>query len=241
MPSVQRGSVVKKNGGWQARWYDETDTRQSKAGFATKTAGREWLDDKVKEVAALRRGDPTIVRRQTIPTYNELCDEYLAQHHGQANTLRGLKLWLASSRRKWGTMRIDRITADVALWRRTQPERSAWHYHRGLKQVLGYAVRTKLLDENVAEHVPNPQPRVREVQVFDLAEIEAIAAELAPMFRAIPMFAAFTGLRPEEWIPLERNDVDRRAMTVRVRRVYTDGVLKDTGKTAGSLRYHVPP
>jgi integrase len=102
--------------------------------------------------------------------------------------------------------------------------------------VLAYGIRTEVLAKNSATLVPNPQPRVREVQVFTLAELSAIAEELIPQFRPIPMFAAFTGLRPEEWIPLERGDVDRHRQVVHVRRVYTDGVLKDTGKTAGSLR-----
>jgi integrase len=41
------------------------------------------------------------------------------------------------------------------------------------------------------------------------AEIESISAELSPRYRALPVFAAATGLRPEEWAALERRDVDR--------------------------------
>ena len=40
------------------RWVDENGARRSRSGFPTKTAAREWLDDQVKEVAALRRGEP---------------------------------------------------------------------------------------------------------------------------------------------------------------------------------------
>ena len=221
VPSLQRGSVVKRGKTWGVRWYDDEASRRFRGGFDTKSAAREWIDNKVDEVAALRRGDPLIVRRLEIPTFDELADEYLAQHPGQANTLRGLRLWLAPARKKWGAMRVDRITvAEVALWRRTLPERSAWHYSRALRQTLAYAVRTKLLDENVATAVPNPQPRVREVQAFQTpAEVEQVAAELPAIFQAIPVFAAWTGLRPEEWIALERGDVDRRARLVHVRRV----------------------
>jgi integrase len=47
--------------------------------------------------------------------------------------------------------------------------------------VLHYAVRAKLLDENVACVVPNPEPKRREVQAFaSLADLAAVADELAP-------------------------------------------------------------
>ena len=55
----------------------------------------------------------------------------------------------------------------------------------------------------------NPQPAPRAVRAFTVAEVEAIAAELSPMYRALPAFAAATGLRPEEWQALERRDIDR--------------------------------
>jgi integrase len=60
-------------------------------------------------------------------------------------------------------------------------------------------------------------------------EIEAIAEELGPRFGPIATFAAGTGLRPEEWIALERRDVDRASSVVTVERVYSQGLLKQCG------------
>lgn len=55
-------------------------------------------------------------------------------------------------------------------------------------------------------------------------------------FAPLPVFVGLTGLRPEEWLALERGDVDRAAGVVHVRRVYRDGNAKLYGKQSRSLR-----
>ena len=62
-------------------------------------------------------------------------------------------------------------------------------------------------------------------------EVEAIADELGERYRAIPIFAVGTGLRPEEWIALTRSDVDREARLIRVCKRYTDGQIEQGTKT----------
>jgi integrase len=128
----------------------------------------------------------------------------------------------------------------VALWwsclRKALPTRSAFGIHKALRQVLHYAVRAKLIDENPAAHVPNPEPKRTEVQTFSLGELEIVAAGLSPAFHAVPVFAALTGLRPCEWMALERRDVDRQAGIVTVRQTVVEGKVKPYGKTDRSLR-----
>jgi integrase len=63
-----------------------------------------------------------------------------------------------------------------------------------------------------------------------------ISAELDPRFAAVPLFAVDTGLRPEEWLALERRDVDREAGVITVERVYTQRRLKPCGKTSRQRR-----
>jgi integrase len=129
----------------------------------------------------------------------------------EANTLQALsdRLKLAtagipvkprSSERKHGLgeIRVDRLDArTIGAWRKRLPEGSAWHAHKALRQVLAYAVRTKLLAENVAKLVPNPEPKRREAEVFgSWEELERLAEELPPERRSLPILVAGTGLRP---------------------------------------------
>jgi integrase len=245
MPSTQRGSVIKRGNRWQARWYDENGKRKSQGGFETKTAAREWVDGKTDEVLALRRGDLPTLRRRDMPTLGELVEEFLAQHNAEASTLASLKKRLRyategpslDGQGGWSDLRIDRLEQHtIGTWRKRLPARSAYGIHKSLRQALHYAVRVKLLEENPAALVANPEPKRAEVETFTLAELAVVADELLPAFRAIPVFAGLTGLRPCELFGLERRDVDRQAGVVHVRREYVDGEVKLYGKTGRSLR-----
>ena len=192
--SRQRGNLRKRGKAWASRWYDENGARRERGGFATKTEAGEWLDTKLETVTALRHGDIAVVRRQTMPTLQELVDEYVEQHNAEANTIRNLKARLEyatdgpalDGTGGFASVRIDRLTVpELGAWRKRLPERSAYAITKGLRQVLGYAVRVKLLDENVAKLVPNPEPKRREVQSFGAMEdVEAVGAELGPLLRA---------------------------------------------------------
>ena len=103
--------------------------------------------------------------------------------------------------------------------------------------MLAYAVRAKLTSENVAKLVPNPEPKRREAATFGTwEELERLADELAPERRSLPILVAGTGLRPEEWLALERRDIDTKAGVLHVRRVYTDGRVREYGKQSRSIR-----
>jgi integrase len=56
------------------------------------------------------------------------------------------------------------------------------------------------------------------------------------MYAPIPVFAAATGLRPEDWAALERRDVDRRGRVLNVLRTISGGVISELGKTEGARR-----
>src|SRR5439155_25320444 len=77
-----------------------------------------------------------------------------------------------------------------------------------------------------------------------LREADTLAVELHsaedgrwhPPYGPMIRFAAATGMRPEEWCAIERQDIDRKAGVVRVTRTHVEGRTKQYGKTSGSVR-----
>jgi integrase len=245
MPADQRGQVYATARGFGIRWYDDQGVRRRRSGFASRSEARRWYDDVERKRIRGELVSPTPL------TLAELVDEYLEQHVAETNTIRTLRdrLKLATDgipvkpraterEHGLGSIRVDRLDVrTVGAWRRRLPDGSAWHAHKALRQVLACAVRAKLVAENVAKAVPNPETKRRAVPVFgSWGELDRLGDELDPTRRSLPMVVAGTGLRPEEWLALERGDVDLRTGVLHVQRVYTDGRVKEYGKQDRSLR-----
>jgi integrase len=132
---------------------------------------------------------------------------------------------------------VDLRPEQVCAWRASLPEGSRVAAPQALRQVLNRAVAWELIDFNPAKRgVDNPKPRSQEKHPFESwAEIEAVAAQLGPVYGPMVVFAAATGLRPVELFALEQRDVDLAAGVVYVRRAFAYGRLKKT-KTRRSLR-----
>jgi len=98
-------------------------------------------------------------------------------------------------------------------------------------------VRWRYIGRNpVAESGRNPQPRPKELQPFEPEQVDTLAEELSPRYGALVVVAAETGLRPEEWIALERRDLDRAGRAVHVLRKFANGRLSPYPKTERSRR-----
>jgi integrase len=125
----------------------------------------------------------------------------------------------------------------VAAWRIALSPGYRFDATQALRQVLARAVVWGMIDVNPAKlGVDNPSPRHREQRPFESwAELAGVAANLAPRYRPMVIFAAATGLRPAEWLALEWRDLDLEARVVFVHRSFTKGRLK-CPKTEASRR-----
>jgi integrase len=132
---------------------------------------------------------------------------------------------------------LERMAAEVAAWQAKLPARSRYGIVQALRQCLEAAVRWGDLDRNPAKLAgANPPPPPRGVQTFTLEEVDTLAIELGKVYGPMIRFAAATGMRPEEWCALERQDVDRHARVARVVRTHVEGRTKQYGKTSASVR-----
>ena len=237
---VQQGQVLELNAGrvdgrtlWAYRYRagGRTAKRIQRGGFASEQDAR----------AALERALETLRRRQgsgRMLTLAELVEQYLAQHEASSVTLEKLRWLLTHAVAAFGERRLDELEPhEIAAWRMTIRPGYRFEATQALRQVLQRAVVWGLLDINPAKlGVENPQRRSTEKRPFESwDDVEAVAARLRGGLGPMVIFAAATGLRPGEWVALERRDIDRDARVAYVRRSFGKGRLKCT-KTEASVR-----
>jgi integrase len=196
--------------------------RVQRGGFALEADAREALE---RELERLRR-EARIARRLTL---DELVETYLAQHDVQPVTNEKLRYLLSKATAVFGERRIGELTPqEIAEWRMRLSPGYRFEATQALRQVLQRAVAWGMIDVNPAKvGVDNPTRRRREQHPFESwPELEAIASAIGPRYGPMILFAAATGLRPAEWIALEKRDVDRDERVVYVRRSFTKRELK---------------
>jgi integrase len=235
MAAEARGSIYTTSTGYGIRWL-ENGRRRFESGFATKRDARQWFEDEVRPRLRGRR------RASSTMTLHEFVDAWLRAHAAdvEPGTITTLRYRLAHALGVFGDVELaelERQALEVAAWRAGLPERLRYPATSALRQALEAAIRWELITENPAKKAGrNPQPKAREVRPLSAAELELVTSELGSRDSALVVFAAETGLRPCEWLALERRDVDRDAGVVLVEREHVAGVTKPYGKTAASRR-----
>ena len=236
---VQQGQVFKlktRSAGGRPVWayryrlQGRGSQRIQVGGFPTRTDAQRALD---KALDRLRPGG-----RAATLTLAEFVNEYLQAHPGQPVTVSKLRWLLGKAIAALGDVRLVELTPEqVCSWRMTIPEGHRYEATQALRQVLNRAVAWELLDSNPAKRgVPNPRRRSLEKRPFDSwQQVEAVAAQLGPVYGPMVVFAAATGLRPAELFALEHRDLDFREGLVNVRRAYANGRVKHV-KTRRSMR-----
>jgi integrase len=237
MPATQTGQAYRLDAGrWGLRFYDEAGRRRRVSPFPTKSAALKHYRDVIEPRL---RGEPEPLPELTLA---ELVDVYLQRHAAtrSGRTITTLRERLRHATSVYGAVplhELERMSGDLADWQAGLPERYRYGLMQALRQALGAAVRWGYMTRNPAALAgPNPQPPPRTPDPFTLDEVDAIAAELGPVYGPLVRFAAATGLRPQEWAGLERRDVDRTARIVSVRRTVADGDVRDLAKTDASRR-----
>jgi integrase len=174
-------------------------------------------------------------------TFDEACEWLLDTHDGDRNTIKRLQLSVKRARDTFGTTPVDELTyGGLAEWRKTLLKdglspTTVHGYTQAVKQALNSCVRRGLIGESPALHLKNPLPSAGQISPFErMDEVYAVAAELPAAYQALPVFGCRTGLRPEEWLALERTDI--RNGQVYVNKRYVDGMLKQGTKNGDAER-----
>jgi integrase len=176
-------------------------------------------------------------------TLSEFAGAWLDAHGAsvEASTITTLRFRLAHALDEFGDRRLEELDyaatrLELEAWRARLPESLRYPATRALKQALRAAVERRLLDHDPSAFLRNPQPKAREIEPITADHLALLGEELCPFDRALVTFAWATGLRPCEWLALERRDVDRPAGVVHVEREHVEGETRLYGKTVASRR-----
>jgi hypothetical protein len=193
MPPTQRGQAYKLGKGrWGLRWYDAGGVRRRKSPFPSRSVALDHYRDIIEPQL---RGEPVPVPELTLA---ELVELYLERHAANARprTIATLRERLRHATAVFGNVplrELERMAGDIAAWRARQPERVRHDRTRALSQCLGAAARCGHMNVNpVPLAGRNPQPPPRPIRAYSRAELDAIAAELAPAYAPLPVLS----LRP---------------------------------------------
>ena len=237
--AVQRGEVKRKaNGLYAIRYYDAAGHRRQETIGKRKDDAVAVLDERLRQA---RLGDLYQTRKQV--TLSELVDLFMNQYQRPLQTRMRMQTELNRATTAFGKVPVRQLdSAEIAQWISRLPVAQTTRNQtiRSLRQVLRQGMGWGYLSSNPASaarvHVPTGHRA--EVKPFESwEEVDAVADAIGGRYGPLVIFAAATGLRPEEWSALEWRDVDFAGRSLSVRRTYTRvGGFSELGKTQAARR-----
>ena len=224
MPPIQRGHVRKlPSGRWQLRYYDDDGERQTGGTFATKTAAfahyRDVIEPRLDGVEPEPRAHARRVRRASTSTGTRSRAHAHDRHAAAAARLRD-----STSTATCRSRELERMVDELAGWR-AAPERSRYGIVGALRRRSRPAVRWGYMSANPA-NARRPEPGSRR-RARSALHARRAGRDRRGVAHGLPAArrrsSAATGLRPEEWAPLERARRRPPGGYVNVRRTVSDG------------------
>ena len=208
-------SIEKRGDKWMARWRDPDGTQRARR-FDTEKAAQDHL---VVVNADQRRGLSKAPTRA--PILSIVADEWLESAVNLSPVTfrtytRDLNAYILPT---FGNVRTDRIEARaVQRWIATELKRLApitvHRHYRTLRTLMGFARRMGYITENPCDNVTPPKVGRTDVRILTVDQVNAIADNINPRYRALVLLAAYGGLRWGEVVGLRRTDVDGAKVTV---------------------------
>lgn len=230
-------------GRWQARWRDENGRQRSKI-LPTEKKAKRFLDDTLAEIRMGRRtaAEPKItvteladrwmaaslnLRPRTIETYRRDLDRYILPELGLVRI---------------GNLRPETIQQYLADELTRYAPSSVHRHYRTLHTMFNWAIRMGYLTVNPCFAVTPPRVPKGEMTIFTVEQIESIATNITPRYRAFVLVLAYGGLRLSEGVGLRRRDLDGTRLTIgtQYQRIKKEWKRTETKTEAGERTIALP-
>jgi integrase len=230
----QRGTLEQLDDGrWRVRYREDgRNGKRPQKTFAPnrKREAERWLRDRLGDVEDAREGDrrALIRERHRHTTGSEAMSRFLATLDVAAPTLKSVKYRLRVFENEFGKRVIQTIEPDeMEAWRLSISPGWRADVFQETRRMMRAWDRWGWIPQNPTEGIVNRRPRRAAMRPIPWEHLLLLEEEIDRRLEHVPVLAGGTGLRIEEWLALERRDVDGDVL--HVRRVWSSGRLIELG------------